>query len=128
VKLKQAALQVMDRDVLKRVTDELGIDGVDRRDRSDMAAAVSRKHRATPEFLLEFLSEAQVKEVCELVGVSTVGRRGALIGSLVAGEQVDRRDDSVQAETTTTPERLDAKWDSGPIDPGFFARLVYEGV
>jgi hypothetical protein len=23
---------------------------------------------------------------------------------------------------------FDAKWGSGPIDPGFFARLVYEGV
>ena len=23
---------------------------------------------------------------------------------------------------------FDSKWGSGPIDPGFFARLVYEGV
>ena len=23
---------------------------------------------------------------------------------------------------------FDAKWGGGPVDPGFFARLVYEGV
>ena len=79
MKLKHAVLSAMDRDLLKRVSDELDIDDVDRRSREDMAAALSRKHRATPEFLLQFLSEAQVKAVCELVGVSAIGRREALI-------------------------------------------------
>jgi hypothetical protein len=54
VKLKQAVLQVMDRDVLKRVTDELGIDGVDRRDRSDMAAAVRASTARPQNFCLNF--------------------------------------------------------------------------
>jgi DNA modification methylase len=101
MKLKQVILQVMDRDLLKRVTDELGIDGVDRRDRADMSANVSRKHRATPAFLLEFLSEAQVKEVCELVGISAVGRRAALIEMLVAGEQAESGDHLPHANGST---------------------------
>jgi hypothetical protein len=86
MKLKQAVLQVMDRDLLKRAVDALGIEDVDRRDRADMAAQVSRKHRATPKFLLGYLLEAQVKEVCELVGVPSVGRREALIEMLLAGD------------------------------------------
>ena len=99
MRLKQAVLHVMDRDLLKRVSNELDIDDVDRRDRADMAAAVSRKHRATPKFLLDFLSESQVKEVCGLVGVSAVGRRGELIDSLVAGEQTSEGPGPEEART-----------------------------
>ncbi len=96
MRLKQAVLSVMDRDQLKRATDELDIDGVDRRSREDMAAALSRKHRATPEFLLQLLSEAQVKDVCELVGVSAIGRRAALIESLLANDKEGARNDALQ--------------------------------
>ena len=35
------------------------------------------------------------------------------------------RDEIVAAKPTAA---FDAKWGGGPIDPGFFARLVYEGV
>jgi hypothetical protein len=101
MKLKQAVLQAMDRDLLKRVTDELSVDNVDRRSREDMTAALSRKHRATPEFLLQFLSEAQVKDVCELVGVLAVGRRGALIECLLTSEKEDAGDNSPQMNDTT---------------------------
>jgi hypothetical protein len=101
MKLKQAVLQAMDRDLLKSVTDELGIDNVDRRSREDMITAISRKHRATPEFLLQFLSEAQVKNVCELVGVLAIGRRGALIECLLTSEKEDTGDNSPQMNDTT---------------------------
>ena len=102
MKLKQSVLQVMDRDMLKDAIDELGIDGVDRRDRADMAAALSRKHRATAEFLLQFLSEVQVKEVCELVDVAAVGRRRGLIERLVTGEQPDVAGDSPNTSKFST--------------------------
>ena len=102
MKLKQAVLSLMDRDQLKRGCDELDMDNVDRRSREEMAAALSRKHRATPKVLLQFLSEAQVKQVCELVGVSAIGRRTALIESLLAsendeaGDEVAQQDDSAE--------------------------------
>jgi len=83
MKLKHAMLEVMDRDTLKEVVDALEIEGVDRRSVQEMAARVSRARRATPEFLLEFLNEPQVKEVCELVGIDSRGRRKALVERLL---------------------------------------------
>jgi DNA modification methylase len=85
MKLKKAILDVMDRDSLKAVVDELELDGVDRRSVKDMAARLSRAHRATPELLLEFIGESQVKELCERIGLPRVGRRGALVKALLRG-------------------------------------------
>ena len=73
--LKKAILSVMDRDRLKTAVEDFEVDGVDRRSRDDMAAALSRARRATPDALLEYLYEEQVKKVCELVGADTTGRR-----------------------------------------------------
>ena len=62
VKLDQAILNVMRLNDLRRLVDELGIAGVDRRSRESMAAALRRAPHATPELLLNALSEAQVKK------------------------------------------------------------------
>ncbi|MBS3822252.1 MAG: site-specific DNA-methyltransferase, partial [Phycisphaerae bacterium] len=51
-----------------------------------MADRLSRAHRATSEFLLDFLYEAQVKEVCELTGLDPTGRRKTLVKKLLAAE------------------------------------------
>jgi hypothetical protein len=83
MKLKHAILSVMGRDALKGAVDELELEGVDRRSVEDMRGRLSRAHRATPEFLLQYLSEGEVKEVCDLVGVAAKGRRGALIEALL---------------------------------------------
>ena len=69
MKLKQAILSVMGRDALKAVIDELEIEGVDRRSVEEMQARLSRTHRATPELLIEWLGESEVKDVCELLGI-----------------------------------------------------------
>jgi hypothetical protein len=73
MRLKHAVLSVMNRDALKRAIDDIDLDGVDRRSREAMAAKLSRSHRATPELLLGHLSEAQIKEVCELLAMPSVG-------------------------------------------------------
>lgn len=83
--LKRAIIDTMGRDDLKAVCNDLETDGVDRRSREDMAGAVLRARRATAELLIEYLSEKQVKAVCDLVGVSSRGRRGALIERLLGG-------------------------------------------
>jgi len=88
MKLKKVILSVMGRDTLKKVVHVLQIDGVDRRSVQAMRERLSRARRATPEVLLGFLSEAQVKETCELVGLSSVGRKKALVGKLL--QQVNR--------------------------------------
>ncbi len=86
MRLKRAILQIADRDTLKAVVEELELEDVDRRSVHDMAARVSRARRATPSVLLNFLSEVQVKEVCEIVGISSVGRKRALIKRLLQWE------------------------------------------
>jgi hypothetical protein len=73
MKLKQAILSAMDRDTLKAVVDDLEFEVVDRRIVEDMRTAMSRSHRATPEVLLEYLNEWQVKAVCEQMGIDPKG-------------------------------------------------------
>lgn len=85
--LKKAILSVIGRDTLRAIMDGVELDGVDRRSAEEMAAALSRAHRATAEAMLDYLSEAEVKGVCEQYGISTVGRRKALIGSLLRAER-----------------------------------------
>lgn len=91
MKLKHAIIETMDRDLLKAVCDDLGIDGVDRRSREDMAASVSRARRAKPEDLVEYLSENQVKAVCELMRFQARGRRKVLIEQLLNGAEAAGR-------------------------------------
>ncbi len=86
MKLKHAILSVIGRDTLKDIVDALEIDGVDRSSAKEMAAAVKRARRATPEFLLEYLGEAEVKEVCETYGISSKGRRRTLVEALLQAE------------------------------------------
>lgn len=101
MKLKHAIIEIMDRDLLKAVCDDLEIDGIDRRSREDMAAAVSRARRAKPEELIEYLSEKQVKAVCELMRIEARGRRRALVERLLNGTEaaygVDVRDGPQEA-------------------------------
>lgn len=95
MKLKQAILSVMGRDALKAVIDKLEIDGVDRRSVEEMQARLSRTRRATPELLIEWLGESEVKYVCELLELDPKGRKNALIALLL------------QAQPVTEPKSLD---------------------
>jgi adenine-specific DNA-methyltransferase len=87
MKLKDAALSVMQRDDLKVVVQDYEIEGVDLRSREDMADALRAAKRVRVDALLEYLDEQQVKEVCELTGVSSTGRRRALIERLIEARQ-----------------------------------------
>jgi adenine-specific DNA-methyltransferase len=91
MKLKQVILAVMDRDTLKAVVDDLEIEEVDRRSIEAMRAKVSRSHRATPEVLLDYLNERQVKAVCEEMGIDPKGRRNALLERLLASIKEETR-------------------------------------
>ena len=79
MKLKRAVLEVMDREALKAAVDSLELaDTVDKRNVKAMRSRLSRARRATPEALLGELRVADVRRVCELQGVSAVGRKPAL--------------------------------------------------
>lgn len=82
MKIKRQILELMDRDVLKEVIKTLEIGDVDLRSYESMMDKLSRSHHATPEFLLEYLSEKQVKSICEEIGVNAIGRRIMLIKRL----------------------------------------------
>ena len=84
MRLKQAILRVMGRGALKGAVHGLEIDDVDRRSVQRMSARLSRARRATPEYLLEFLSEQNLKDVCEILDVSASGRRRTLASRLLA--------------------------------------------
>lgn len=92
MRLKSAILQVMDRDQLKRALDDLELNA-DRRNAKVMTQRLSRARRANPDFLLERLSEPQVKEVCEELGMPSRGRRAELIATLLAPGSEALRDD-----------------------------------
>jgi DNA modification methylase len=94
MKLKQAILSVMGRDALKGSVDALDLDGVDRRSVDDMRSLLSRAHRATAEVLLQCLSESEVKDVCDLVGIPPKGRRGSLVDALLESEASGPESDS----------------------------------
>ena len=76
-------LEILGRDCLKDVVDELEIEDADRRSVESMRAAVSRSRRAKPELLADYLYEQDAKEVCEVLGVSSKGRRKVLLQRLL---------------------------------------------
>ena len=93
MKLKKAILSIMARDNMKAAINYLEIKDVDRRSVKDMKAKLSGSRRADSEFLLGYTNEKQVKEICEKVGISSTGRRNALIVELL----------SLDTKTTKTP-------------------------
>jgi adenine-specific DNA-methyltransferase len=84
--LKRQILSQMTRDQLKEVIEAFGFTDVDKRSADAMRAKLSRAHRASPAVLLERLSEAEVKDLCDTLGVSSVGRRAALVERLLEPE------------------------------------------
>lgn len=128
MKLKEAALGVMQRDDLKAVVQEYEIEGVDLRSREEMADALRAAKRVRVDALLEYLDKSQVKAVCERVGVSATGQRRALIERLIdarksalAGRRADESD-GVDEEAVVPPALPEAapqaQWIETPIAAG----------
>jgi len=82
MKLKQYILTILNRDILKVIVDDLELNEVDRRSSEEMATKLARTRRATPELLLDYLTEKQVKAICEAIGTDSTGRRKKLIKRL----------------------------------------------
>jgi adenine-specific DNA-methyltransferase len=106
MKLKRAILETLSRDELKRICSDLEVIDVDQRSIEDMAAKLSRARRATPAVLLEYLSEAQVKDAAEKAGAPTTGRRSVLIAALLEREgKGDGESPDVSGKVSTSSER-----------------------
>ena len=104
MRLKKAILSVMGRDVLKEAVQGLEIDDVDRRSVEKMNARLSRARRATPEYLLEFLSEQDVKYVCERLSISATGRRTTLVSMLLVSAGRSPATERTATAQTEAPE------------------------
>ena len=71
-----------------------------------MWEAVSRSRRATPESLADYLYERDAKDVCEALGISSKGRRKAIVQRLLQWPDNSASDGAAKAtvrkETTKT--------------------------
>jgi len=103
-RLKKAMLGVLDRSSLRQLADDLDLDA-DRRSADAMRQAISRSRRATPAYLADSLSEQDSKAVCVALGVSSTGRRRAILDRLLNGhaaattEQAAKRSDGKEASS-----------------------------
>jgi hypothetical protein len=102
--LKRQILSQMTRDQLKEVIEAFDFTDIDKRSADAMRAKLSRAHRATAAVLLERLSETEVKDLCDTLGVSSVGRRAALIERLLESEASDFELKADDAPMTKEPK------------------------
>ena len=109
--LKSAILQIIPRDVLKDIVNDLEVADADRRSRDDMRGHLSKNRHATPDYLLTYLYESQVKEVCELLGVDSTGRKKVLVQRLLdaASTSSARKTDLLESQTRPNQPDVQAK-------------------
>ncbi len=92
MRLKRAIIEGMKAKQLRKAAQKLEVPVESYRDRKSLAAGLRKSRRATAAALLEFLSEKDVKRVCERRGVDAKGRRWELIGRLL--EDADTASDA----------------------------------
>lgn len=84
MRLKLHIISVASIATLRQIADDFELTIEDRRQRDGLEDAISAARRCTPEELLRYLGEAEVKMVCEAANVSSKGRRGELVSRLLA--------------------------------------------
>jgi adenine-specific DNA-methyltransferase len=105
VTLKHAILERLARDDLKQACERLEIGDVDRRSAEAMRAKLSRSRRASPEVLMPFLAEGDVKAVAEAVGIDSTGRKNTLIERLLAADGSGQSADDEAAPRVAAAKR-----------------------
>jgi type I restriction enzyme M protein len=83
MKLKPAILAALSRDDLKRIVDDLDLEGVDRRSVDAMRSALSHSRKVSPETLLGTLKKDALQSVCESIGLPINGTRETLVQRLL---------------------------------------------
>ena len=104
--LKKTILAVMARDDLKAAVQAAGLDEADRRSVQSMREALSMSRRVKPVHLLDAMPEAQVKQVCERVGIDPTGRKNALIQRLLNGKPTTAAEDAPTDDHAKSAEVL----------------------
>lgn len=83
MRLKPHIITVSSTATLRLMADDYELTVGDKRQRKSLADAISSARRCTPEELLGYLNETEVKQVCEETGVDSRGRKNALIARLL---------------------------------------------
>lgn len=103
--MKPTILSILGRDDLKRVVDDLGLDGVDRRSLEGMRTAIAASRQAAADELLSYLRKDGLSAVCNKLGLPTEGTMDDLLARL--------RNGTGKAEPATT-KRATLKMDQAP--------------
>jgi adenine-specific DNA-methyltransferase len=82
-RLKPHILAVAGTATLRQIVEDFKLAVGDKRKRQELGDAVSSARRCKPEDLLGYLSEVEIKQMCEAVGIESRGRKKALIERLL---------------------------------------------
>lgn len=83
MRLKPSIIAVASTSTLRQIVKDYKLSVEDKRKRQALATAISSARHCKPEELLGYLSENDVKQICEAVGVESRGRKKALIERLL---------------------------------------------
>ncbi len=83
MRLKPHILSVANTATLRQIAENFELTVGDKRKRQVLSDAISSARRCLPEALLGYLSEAEIKQVCEAAGVESRGRKKALVERLL---------------------------------------------
>ena len=85
--LQRTILSFITNKELKKIIEVLGIQNVDKRKNDVMRKSILRSRKADVEYLLNSINEKKVKYVCNEVGITSVGRKQALIDKLLRSKK-----------------------------------------
>ena len=127
MRLKQHIITVASTATLRQMVHDYELAVGDKRQRKSLADAISSARRCTPEELLGYLTETEVKQVCEETGVDPKGRKNALIARLL--EAASPASPPAPTPSRTPPStRCGPRWawctEGGPRPPSFAALRV----
>lgn len=117
---KQEILSLLRRDELRALVNALDLTDIDRRSPDAMRQALLSHDAATIPVLLEPLSEADIKEICEQLSLSPTGRKRALIDRLAVSDPPSPASSPAPtpaATTTPAPTSKAAKSALAPVAP-----------
>lgn len=83
MRLKKHILAAASTAALRQIAEDFELDVADKRQRQMLFDAISSARRCQPEDLLNYLSEQEVKQVCDVAGVESRGRKNSLIERLL---------------------------------------------
>ncbi len=117
MRLKPRIVAVASTAALRQIANAYDLSVVDKRKRQALIDAISTARQCIPEELLGYLSEIEVKQVCEAVGVDSKGRKTSLISRLL------------EAKSPMPPPALKPSWAMPPrISPQPIARTSMSDI